>query len=180
MCERIPGAQLIEIPGAGHLAVGRSGLPITEQVERFLTSLWESGGWDEPESDRVLSTVLFTEFVGSAERVTALGDKAWGELLSQHHAAIRRQLTWFRGRELDTAGDGFFASFDGPSTRDLLRYSLVANNTDAAGDERGASAGIPERPGADCVPVTSSKRRMIKSAARPLSADRRERWSRDQ
>jgi pimeloyl-ACP methyl ester carboxylesterase/class 3 adenylate cyclase len=115
MGERIPGAQLVEIPGAGHLAVGRSGLPIADHVERFLTSLWESGGWDEPESDRLLSTVLFTDIVGSTERAAALGDQAWRELLRQHHAAIRRQLARFRGRELDTAGDGFFATFDGPA-----------------------------------------------------------------
>jgi pimeloyl-ACP methyl ester carboxylesterase len=115
MAEQIPGAQLVEIPGAGHLAVGRSNAPISEEVERFLTELWESGGFDEGEPDRVLSTVLFTDIVRSTEQAAELGDRAWRDLLGRHHSLVRRELVRFRGRELDTAGDGFFASFDGPA-----------------------------------------------------------------
>lgn len=115
MAERIPGAQLVEIPGAGHLAVGQSAAPIAAELERFLTDLWNSGGWNEGESDRVLTTVLFTDIVGSSERAAELGDRAWRDLLGRHRAYVRRQLARFRGRELDTAGDGFFASFDGPA-----------------------------------------------------------------
>src|SRR6266849_2320452 len=115
MAERIPGARLVEIPGAGHLSVGRSNQPITEQVERFLTELWESGGWEEGEQDRVLATVLFTDIVGSTELASSIGDHAWRELLSRHHSIVRKQLARFRGSEIDTAGDGFFASFDGPA-----------------------------------------------------------------
>jgi pimeloyl-ACP methyl ester carboxylesterase len=115
MAERIPGAQLVEIPGAGHLAVGRSSAPIAVEVERFLTDLWDSGGWDEAEPDRVLTTVLFTDIVSSSDRAAELGDRAWRDLLGRHHSLVRRQLVRFRGRELDTAGDGFFASFDGPA-----------------------------------------------------------------
>jgi class 3 adenylate cyclase len=63
----------------------------------------------------VLATVLFTDIVGSSEKAAALGDRAWGELLERHHDAIRRQLGSFRGQEVDTAGDGFFATFDGPA-----------------------------------------------------------------
>jgi class 3 adenylate cyclase len=63
---------------------------------------------------RVLSTVLFTDLVGSTERATALGDRAWRELLARYHTAIRRRLGEHRGEEVDTAGDGFFATFDGP------------------------------------------------------------------
>jgi class 3 adenylate cyclase len=63
----------------------------------------------------VLATVLFTDIVGSTAKAAELGDARWRELLSQHHALIRRQLVRFRGTELDTAGDGFFASFDGPA-----------------------------------------------------------------
>jgi class 3 adenylate cyclase len=65
--------------------------------------------------DRVLATVLFTDIVGSTELAARLGDSAWRELLAKHHAIVRRELARFRGRELDTAGDGFFASFDGPA-----------------------------------------------------------------
>jgi class 3 adenylate cyclase len=63
----------------------------------------------------VLATVLFTDIVGSTERAIALGDARWREILETHHALVRRQLVRFRGREIDTAGDGFFASFDGPA-----------------------------------------------------------------
>jgi class 3 adenylate cyclase len=63
----------------------------------------------------VLATVLFTDVVGSTQRATELGDRGWRELLEQHHAIIRRQLERFRGREVDTAGDGFLATFDGPA-----------------------------------------------------------------
>jgi pimeloyl-ACP methyl ester carboxylesterase len=115
MAERIPGAQLVELPGAGHLAVGRSADRIAEEVERFLTDLWHAGGWEESEPDRVLTTVLFTDIVGSTQRASELGDRVWRDLLARHRSAVRRQLLRFRGRELDTAGDGFFASFDGPA-----------------------------------------------------------------
>src|SRR5581483_1784090 len=64
-------------------------------------------------SERVLATLLFTDIVGSTERAARRGDTAWRELLQRHHAAVRRELARFHGRELDTAGDGFFAAFDG-------------------------------------------------------------------
>ena len=69
----------------------------------------------QAEPDRVLSTVLFTDIVGATTRAAELGDRAWGELLQKHHDAIRRELGRFRGQEVDTAGDGFFATFDGPA-----------------------------------------------------------------
>jgi class 3 adenylate cyclase len=68
-----------------------------------------------PQPNRVLATVLFTDIVESTERVRELGDQSWAELLGRHHAAVRRELERFRGREIDTAGDGFLASFDGPA-----------------------------------------------------------------
>jgi len=114
MASRIPTARLVEVPGVGHLAIGRSE-PIAAEIERFVTEVWESGGWEESEPDRALATVLFTDIVGSTAKAAELGDKRWRELLEEHHALIRRQLLLFRGREMDTAGDGFFASFDGPA-----------------------------------------------------------------
>ena len=77
--------------------------------------MWEAGGWEEEEPDRLLATVLFTDIVGSTAKATELGDRAWRELLERHHALIRRELVRFRGAELDVAGDGFFARFDGPA-----------------------------------------------------------------
>jgi class 3 adenylate cyclase len=84
-------------------------------IESFLTEIWEAGGWEEAEPDRVLATVLFTDIVSSSERAASLGDRAWRALLERHHALVRRQLVRYRGKEVDTAGDGFFASFDGPA-----------------------------------------------------------------
>jgi class 3 adenylate cyclase len=69
----------------------------------------------EPVPERVLATVLFTDIVGSTERATSLGDSRWREVLASHRASVRRELGRFAGTELDTAGDGFFASFDGPA-----------------------------------------------------------------
>ena len=103
-----------------HRVTGRHALASTNldvflrDVRAFLESAWD-GGWTEPEPDRVLATVLFTDLVGSTARAAELGDRAWRKLLEQHHARIRQQLVHFRGHEHDTAGDGFFASFDGPA-----------------------------------------------------------------
>lgn len=66
-------------------------------------------------TERVLATILFTDIVGSTDLAARLGDTAWRELLERHHAIVRRELARFHGRELDTAGDGFFAAFDGPA-----------------------------------------------------------------
>jgi class 3 adenylate cyclase len=72
------------------------------------------GSLEVEERDTVLATVLFTDIVGSTERVAELGDARWRELLERHHAIVRQHLGRFRGTEIDTAGDGFFATFDGP------------------------------------------------------------------
>lgn len=114
VAERIPGARLVEVE-AGHLATGRAAERINAEVESFLLGVWDAGGWEEAEPDRVLATVLFTDIVSSSEHAAALGDRAWREVLERHRALVRRQLVRFRGNELDTAGDGFFASFDGPA-----------------------------------------------------------------
>jgi len=79
-------------------------------VEEFLTGVRPA-----PKTDRILATVLFTDIVGSTERASAIGDKAWRGLLERHHAIVRAELHHFQGREVDTAGDGFLATFDGPA-----------------------------------------------------------------
>lgn len=114
VAERIPGAESIELPGDDH---GYFIHPeqITGEIEPFLRGIWDRGEWDVVESERVLATVLFTDIVGSTEKLSEVGDRRWRELLQQHHAIVRRQLARFSGREIDTAGDGFFASFDGPA-----------------------------------------------------------------
>ena len=115
MASRMPSARVVEIPGAGHLAFGKPAALIGAEIERFLKDVWDAGGWEEEEPDRVLATLLFTDIVGSTERAASLGDRGWRELLERHHALVRRELLRFRGEELDTAGDGFFARFDGPA-----------------------------------------------------------------
>jgi class 3 adenylate cyclase len=115
MADRIPGARLVELPGTRHLSTGQAAARLGSEWVQFLNEIREAGGWEEAEPDRVLSTVLFTDIVGSSERAASLGDRAWRELLEEHHRLVRRELARFRGREVDTAGDGFFASFDGPA-----------------------------------------------------------------
>ncbi len=114
MAERIPGAEYVEMPGRNH-AWFVAPEDITGQVERFLTGIWKRGEWNAVESDRVLATVLFTDIVGSTEKLMAAGDAAWRDTVQKHHTVVRRQIARFRGVEMDTAGDGFFARFDGPA-----------------------------------------------------------------
>ena len=110
MAQRIPGAQLRELPGDDHVPwIGDSDM-IVDEVEEFLT-----GVRHRPEPERVLATVLFTDIVNATETAAQLGDRAWRDLLTEHHALVRRELERFRGREIDTAGDGFLAAFDGPA-----------------------------------------------------------------
>jgi len=116
IASQIPTARVVEIAGLGHLAFGNPGATlVADELERCLTEVWEAGAWEEAEPDRVLATVLFTDIVGSTAKATELGDRGWRELLERHHALIRRELVRFRGAELDVAGDGFFARFDGPA-----------------------------------------------------------------
>ena len=114
MAERIPGAQMVEIDGVDHgWWVQRE--PIAHETERFLRGIWDRGEWNIVETERVLATILFTDIVGSTAKLAELGDRRWRDLLQQHHALVRQHLVRFRGREIDTAGDGFFANFDGPA-----------------------------------------------------------------
>jgi pimeloyl-ACP methyl ester carboxylesterase len=110
IAEQIPGAKYVELPGDEHLIWAGDVDSVVDEVEEFLT-----GSRPVHEPDRVLATVLFTDIVGSTERAAALGDRRWREVIEEHHARVRRQLDRFRGREVDTAGDGFFSTFDGPA-----------------------------------------------------------------
>jgi class 3 adenylate cyclase len=115
MAERIPGGRLLELPGAEMIPWGADLRRALDETEAFFMEAWESGAWEEPEPDRLLATILFTDIVESSQRAVEMGDRAWRELLGRHHQLVRRQLVRFRGREVDTAGDGFLASFDGPA-----------------------------------------------------------------
>jgi class 3 adenylate cyclase len=141
VASHIPTARLQELPGMGHLAL--SGGVVGEEIERFLREVWSSGGWEESEPDRALATVLFTDIVGSTAKAAEVGDRRWREILEEHHALIRRHLVRFRGRELDTAGDGFFASFVGPA-RAIYCAREIAQRVARLGLETRAAVHIGE------------------------------------
>jgi class 3 adenylate cyclase len=105
----IPGAHVLRVTGEDYWGIFLSP-EIPEEVERFV-----SGEAPPTVPDSVLATMLFTDIVGSSAVAAELGDRAWRELLERHHALVRRELTRYRGEEKDTAGDGFFATFDGPA-----------------------------------------------------------------
>lgn len=115
MAAQIPGAQFREAPGHIHMPYFGDSDFLLQEIEDFLTGIHAAGGWAPPEPERVLATVLFTDVVDSTEKAIEMGDRRWRDVLQQHHALVRQQLARFRGRELDTAGDGFFAAFDGPA-----------------------------------------------------------------
>jgi len=109
VADRIPGAKATRVSGADYSEMWLSS-EIPEEIERFVAG--------EPVvevPDTVLATVLFTDIVGSTAVAAELGDRAWRQLLERHHALVRRELARYRGEEKDTAGDGFFATFDGPA-----------------------------------------------------------------
>jgi class 3 adenylate cyclase len=144
IASRIPGARFVELEGEDHLPMIDPD-QILEEIEEFHT-----GARPAPLSDRVLATVLFTDLVGSTERAEALGDAPWSSLLASHNEAVRRELARFSGEEIDTAGDGFLAAFDGPARaircalaiRDALRPLGLAVRA-------GVHAGEVERPAGD-------------------------------
>jgi pimeloyl-ACP methyl ester carboxylesterase/class 3 adenylate cyclase len=110
MAEHIPGARLVVLPGMDHIPFYGDGDGYAEEIEEFLT-----GARQAPPSDRILTTVMFTDIVASTERAAALGDARWRELLGRHDELMRADLGRHRGREVKTMGDGFLATFDGPA-----------------------------------------------------------------
>jgi class 3 adenylate cyclase/pimeloyl-ACP methyl ester carboxylesterase len=115
VADRIRGARFVELPPGDPPLWAVDQSEALAFLREFLSGAWEAGAWEAGEPDRVLATLLFTDIVGSTERAAELGDAGWRELVQRHHALVRQELVRFRGRELDTAGDGFFASFDGPA-----------------------------------------------------------------
>jgi class 3 adenylate cyclase len=109
LARTISGARYVELPGGDHVPWFDPD-PVVAEIREFLTGTREAAT-----PARMLATVLFTDLVGSTERAAELGDRTWRDLLEQHHAAVRRELARFDGSEVDTAGDGFFATFDGPA-----------------------------------------------------------------
>ena len=111
VADRIPGARRAGVPGIAPVVWVEDPDPYVAAIEKFLSSVRA----EETELERVLATVLFTDIVGSTAKAADLGDRRWRDLLQRHHATVRALLARYRGNEVDTAGDGFFASFDGPA-----------------------------------------------------------------
>jgi class 3 adenylate cyclase len=124
MAERIPGARMVELPGADHFPFFGDQDTVVALTQEFLT-----GALPAADPDRMLATVLFTDIVDSTRLAAELGDRRWHRVLDEHHQAVRRHLARFRGREVKTTGDGFLATFDGPArairTADAIRSELA-------------------------------------------------------
>jgi pimeloyl-ACP methyl ester carboxylesterase len=157
MAEAIPSSRLVKLPGADHFFWVGHPDELLDEIEQFLKEL----GDDEDELDRVLATVLFTDIVQSTERTAELRDRQWREVLEEHNRRIRALIGRFRGSEVNTAGDGFLATFDGPiraarcalaaveAVRDLdlqIRAGLHTGEVELAGDQvRGIAVNIGAR-----------------------------------
>jgi class 3 adenylate cyclase len=119
---QIPGAHLLDMSGPDHVLLSGDTDAVLDEIERFITGSVHTA----PVLDRVLTTILFTDVGASTEQLALLGDHAWAALIQQHHATVRALLETYRGQELDTAGDGFFAVFDGPARAVRCAQEIVA------------------------------------------------------
>jgi class 3 adenylate cyclase len=115
LASRIPDAELTVLEGRSPLPGAGEVEGAAEVIAGFLGASRGAGARHPPPSHRVLATILFTDIVGSTERAAELGDRAWRDLLDRHHESVRAVVSRFQGREVDTAGDGFFVVFDGPA-----------------------------------------------------------------
>jgi class 3 adenylate cyclase len=174
--KRIPDARLVRVPGDDTWGLFLSP-EIPGEIERFLSAPEKA-----PEPDRALVTVLFTDLVGATARAAELGDSAWRELLARHHEIIRREITRYRGREVDTAGDGLFATFDGPARairgadairsalRDLqldVRVGVHTGECELVGDK---PAGIAVHTGARIAAAANGGEILVSSTVKDLVA----------
>ena len=175
VAERIPNARAVEIGGSDTMYWLADGL--ADEIVAFLEGITA-----EAAPDTVLATILFTDIVDSSKKAVELGDRAWADLVQRHHAVVRAQLDRFHGRELDTAGDGFFAAFDGPiraihcatairgAVGDLgldVRAGLHAGECEVVGEKLGGFAVIV---GARVVAVAGPGEILVSSTVKDLVA----------
>jgi class 3 adenylate cyclase len=120
LADQIPGVRYLEVPGSDSLYWVGDVAPLLDEIEEFAT-----GARGQHDYERVLTTIVFTDIVGSTQRAAALGDGRWRDLLDNHDAIVRRELDRFGGREVNTAGDGFVATFSSPSAAIGCADSLV-------------------------------------------------------
>ena len=122
MGEHIPGARMVELPGDDHLPWEGDAESLLDEIERFLSDARE-----KVEPDRVLATLLVVDIVGSTANAPEVGDHIWNDLVVRYHRLVRAQLVRFRGREVDTAGDGLVATFDGPARAIRCASAIVTS-----------------------------------------------------
>lgn len=120
LAEHIPGSRLVELPGGDALYWVGDTAPVLDEIEEFITGV--RGASD---AERLLTTIVFTDIVGSTERAALLGDHRWRDLLDNHDTLIRHELLRFSGREVNTAGDGFVATFSSPSAAIACADAIV-------------------------------------------------------
>jgi len=145
LAEHIAGSRYVELPGTDSLHWVGDAAPMLDEIEEFITGV--RGGLD---AERVLTTIVFTDIVGSTQRAAALGDQRWHDLLDNHDRIIRHELERFRGREVNTAGDGFVATFTSPSVAiDCADAIVDAVGTLGIEVRAGIHAGEVEVRGAD-------------------------------
>jgi pimeloyl-ACP methyl ester carboxylesterase len=177
LAENISGAELVEVPGTDHFSFTEQPEPILRETERFL-----SGIAGPPKSDRQLATVFFTDIVDSTSVIAQIGDARWRDLLQRQRAIVRRELERHQGNEIDTAGDGFLATFDGPAravrcacvvrdaVRELgieLRAGLHTGEVELLGD---GLAGVAVHIGQRVLAAAGPSEVLVSSTVRDLTA----------
>ncbi len=163
VAEQIEGARFVELAGEDHLPFVGDGDVIVDEVEEFVT-----GARPAPEVATVLSTVLFTDIVGSTERQAALGDRGWKDLVERHHAVVRTALSRWRGVENDTAGDGFYVTFDGAARAINCALEIVDRVRELGIEVRaGVHTGECELIESKCAGLTVSIGARVASRAAP-------------
>jgi pimeloyl-ACP methyl ester carboxylesterase/class 3 adenylate cyclase len=177
LAEHIPGAKFVELPGHDHLWWWEDPEGILSEVEEFVTGVRPTA-----EHERVLATVMFTDVVGSTERAASMGDRRWRDLLENHNTIVRSELVHYRGKEVDTAGDGFLATFDGPArgircgmaiaerVRDIgleVRVGLHTGELEVAGDD---VRGIAVHTGARIAALAEPGEVLVSSTVKDLVA----------
>ncbi|HEX7144672.1 MAG TPA: adenylate/guanylate cyclase domain-containing protein [Gaiellaceae bacterium] len=176
LARNVEGSRFVELPGADHLP-WIDGDDILDEIQEFLTGVREPAA-----PERMLATVLFTDIVGSTDRARELGDRRWRDLLERHNEIVRRDLERFRGVEIDTAGDGFFATFDGPARAIRCARSIVEDVRGVGLDVRsglhtgecelsaGSARGIAVHTGARVASIAAPGEVLVSSTVKDLVA----------
>ncbi|HEY6567642.1 MAG TPA: adenylate/guanylate cyclase domain-containing protein [Actinomycetota bacterium] len=176
LAAHIPGAELVELPGDAHMWDVGEDFP--SEVERFVGTIHQ----EQIDLDRFLATVLFTDIVDSTARATSEGDRAWASLVERHHHMVRGHLARYRGTEMDTAGDGFFATFDGPARAIRCALAIAASARELSIEVRagahtgemqtidGKAGGIAVTIGARIMSVANASQVLVSQTVKDLTA----------